>query len=491
MKRLLLHTGCVPLLLLLLLPSCSWEKIEPTPPGPPDVQTRALTVTLNNDGDQDKQEDIHTVRFIVFDKASSGYPLLDVNELLSIEETQKTATGFQATLRVKVGDDKMVVAIINEPSTLKGKLDAVETISALEAQVFDFADVLNANHSALLDGQYMPMTGVKRGITVTESHTAQSPARTSMTVERVLARVDIYLKAAAGVTAVLFPASRISLLDTYDKGYLAVGTAADGTRYQTGSMAVNNFGRMLTVDASDLLDHDLPEGVLPQYATWSPLGTAVFTETSSIQRACSFYVLERTCTGIPDDKLKIRFENIMSNSILKTKTLALEAVTPSGGGSSQSLEIIKRNNVYEIIGTIKGNDITFDHLIVPWKDVEQGVIIDPQYYLKVSQDNVVLFGDGVWETVMAETNYDRSDRGFPAGIYLSSVKYYDQSGNLLDSGSYLRDWVEYSLIGTEGDLTLGVKAKVLNAYSFFEGCYVVFEFTAGNLTKQVKVTYSA
>ena len=470
MRRLLLHTGCVSLLLLFLFPACSWEKVEPTPPGPPDVQTRALTVTLNNDGNEDKKEDIHTVRFIVFDRASSGYPLLDVNELIDIKETQKTATGFQATLGVKVGDDKMVIAVINEPLALKGKLDVVETIAALEALMFEFADVLNASHSALLEGKYMPMTGVKRDITVTEAHTAQSPARASMTVERVLARIDIYLKAASGVVAKLTDASRISVLETYNKGYLAVGTADDETRYQADDQ--KNVGRMLTVAASELLDHDLPEGQAPQYASWTSPGTVTLTTTKPEAPVCSFYVAERTCTGTPDDKLKIRFENLFSGETSKTKTLTLDYATPKDGGTSQALEIIKRNNVYEIVGTVLSNDIRFEHLIVPWKEVKAGIIIDPQYYLKVSRDNVVLFGDSDWQTVTAETDYDRDDRGFPAGIYLKSVKFYDQNGNLLDDNDNLALWLDYLLIGSEGDLNLGIQVKVLNAYPFFEGCYV-------------------
>lgn len=491
MKK-LLHIFWMPLTLAITLSSCSWEE-EVVPPVDPDIQTRALTVSLNDDGEEGKRETVNTVRLIVFDNASTGNPTLDTNERIDISESNKTATGFDVTVKVKVDADKMVVAVVNEPSALQTQLGMVRSVPELESIMYDFGNILNANHTGFRVGQYMPMTGVKRGLVVAQSNTSQNPARTTMTVERAFARIDIYLKAAPGVTAHLIDNyTRISVLETYDKGYLAVGTQADGTRYQTGSAAANNFGRLLTVPASELLDHNLPEDNEPQYATWVSYGGTTLTEARPSVPTCSFYVPERTCTGVPSDKLKIRFDGIYDEdtSDFKFATFTLSEAIPQGGSQSQALEAIKRNNVYEIIGTVKGAEVTFDHFVVPWIPVGVGAIIDPQYFLRVSQDQVSLLSTGSPVTITAETDYDRDDRGFPAGIRLGAVTFYDGGGNALADSHVKAGWMAAPQVSNPGGLFSNVTFSIAYANnSLFMDCYALVELKAGNLTKIIKVKY--
>lgn len=79
----------------------------------------------------------------------------------------------------------------------------------------------------------IPMSGVKRKIVVEENVTANE----KITIERAVARVELWLKKADEIAFARLSTSmnsRVLLENTYGKGYLVTGTEADKTRFQTG-----------------------------------------------------------------------------------------------------------------------------------------------------------------------------------------------------------------------------------------------------------------
>ena len=87
--------------------------------------TRAqLSISLVDDGDADRQEEIKTIRFVVFSNAS-GDVKLNVNELIRLD-TPGTATDITAqVLKVTPDDDMIVMVVANEPQGLTYALNSV------------------------------------------------------------------------------------------------------------------------------------------------------------------------------------------------------------------------------------------------------------------------------------------------------------------------------------------------------------------------------
>ena len=450
----------------LLLCSCVQE--TGTEPDPVVQQQYAqMRVDINNESSlsDDYREVIQTVRIIVFNNASTN-PKLDVNTLNTV--TAAAGTSVSMDLRVTANDDKMIVAIINEPSQMSGILSAVTHPSVIEDLDYDFAHLFNTNHTAMLSGTYMPMTGVKRGVSVNSTHTAANPMAVSMTVERIVARVDVYLMKSNMTNVVqLTSSTAIRFKNTYTKGYFAAGTAADGTRYQTGGLASQNFGRMMTVGA--------------QYFTavsWSPASTVTLGTVQPTAPTCSFYTPERTCSASNNaDKLALEFSDINIVGIGARHGEALiyrMSVLPSGV-TDPLLTEIKRNNVYAIIGTVKSQEMSFEAQVLAWNDDDLSSDINNVYFLDVSKNESIIERVVGTDRFVVKTDY-------PGGW--SAVLYNDPAGLVPVSPS---GWMTLSAMnggavtsGTEVIITLGSGANV------GESRYI--KFTAGRKTLTIKVT---
>ena len=115
MRKKLLHIICLASTILLF--SCSRDAADELP-----VLTRAqLSINLMNNGDADQQEEISSMRFIVFGSTPGGVRL-DVNEHILLG-TPETATDIDAQLlKVTSSNDILVVVIANEPQSLTSKL---------------------------------------------------------------------------------------------------------------------------------------------------------------------------------------------------------------------------------------------------------------------------------------------------------------------------------------------------------------------------------
>ena len=425
----------------------------------------------------DEHDFVRTVRFVVFDDASVT-PTLDINELVTLGEGERDATRFKTTLDVKTNPDKMLVVIVNEPQVMTNTLDAVIFPEQLEEILFQMNDAFGFDHvQPLMSG--IPMSGVKRKIVVEKNVSANEV----ITIERVVARVELWLKKTDEIVFARLSTSmnsRVFLENTYGRGYLVTGTETDRTRFQTGLDIENNFGYM-----------QIPSSGF-EHVVWNYRGVNVLELSNSPQLICVFYTPERTYEVSDDrNKLFLDIRGITSPDGERGTRTALTEFTPKGGGTPRVLTEIRRNNVYRIIGTVKEKTVQFEQAVLPWTEAGQGTIIDPQYYLRVSRDvlHVGLAGDAV--TISVETNYNRGDRGFPKGVRLGEISYYDKDNHPLEATAGGRDWLAVNMSGVDGDLSRNIEfiAKT-SLNSVPAGYYALVEIKAGNLIKIIRVTRS-
>lgn len=379
---------------------------------------------------------------------------------------------------MKTNPDKMLVVVVNEPQVMTSVLNAVIAPEQLEEMLFRMDDTFSFDHvQPLMSG--IPMSGVKRKIVVEENVTTNE----KITIERAVARVELWLKKADEIAFARLSTSmnsRVLLENTYGKGYLVTGTEADKTRFQTGLEIENNFGYIQTPTSGF------------EHVIWNYRDANVLELSDAPQRICMFYTPERTYEVADDrNKLFLDIRGLSSPEGERGIRTALTEFIPEGGSSPRVITEIRRNNIYRIIGTVKEKTVQFEQAVLPWTEVEQGTIIDPQYYLRVSRDvlHVGRVGDVV--SISVETNYNRSDRGFPKGVRLGEISYYDKDDRPLETTAGGRDWLVVNMSGTDGDLSRNAEfiAKA-SLGSVPAGYYALVEIKAGNLIKIIRVTRS-
>ncbi|MCD7901969.1 MAG: hypothetical protein LUH22_19590 [Bacteroides sp.] len=443
----------------------------------PPTHTRAdMTIEVVANGVL-KDDSVRTARFIVFDNASTS-PSLDINQKITLDKNKQDAKKFKSIFKVSSNPDKMVVVILNEPQAVSGLLNNMTSPLGLEDLTFEMAQAFTANHTEPLSTG-LPMTGAVRGVTITPEN---DPAKNviSMTVERAVARVEVWLKKADDLREAEVNTSTVMTLSrTHNLGYLVAGTKNDKTRYQTGADEINNLGHMLTVDNPS------------EIVTWNYTGSSPqqINDDGTATLVCAFYTPERTCSDASgDDKLKLTLEGIQTTGKVKSGETLLDQFT-SESGITQDLDTIKRNNVYRIIGNLKNDVMDFGCRVVQWKEAQEVIIIDPQYFLNVSTDQVFLGNETKFIT--AVTNYNIDNRGFPKGLQLSDeIKYYAPDNTEMDSNDGDRyGWMAIDRNGNNGDENLIIffrPIKIITPNN--TGCYAVVELKAGNLTKRIKIT---
>lgn len=341
----------------------------------PDHRSQAMEIIIDNSGPEGSKEKVRTVRFIVFDNVSTARPELDLNEFKAV--TEEEGTGFSTLLEVKANPDKMVIAIVNEPSVLTNQLNTVSWPRELEDITYSLGDVfstVNVNHY-ILGNSAIPMTGVKRDIEVTEANTENNPARVSMTVERTVSRVDLYLRALPDTQiAIQSGSSYMILSNTCSAGFLVAGTEADGTRDWNNPYNPYNFGH-------------LQPGTILHIDMWLPQTSQTVNLTDQYTHFISFYTAERTSDKANDaDKLILKWQGLGERS----GTYVLKEFTQEGsGGPPEPLNIIKRNNVYKILGSITNTGIDFTATVTDWQSLPIDPEIEKPYFLSLSRTEVI------------------------------------------------------------------------------------------------------
>lgn len=335
----LLHIIYLPFIFLLFSCSNAVDDLLPL--------TRAqLSINLLNEGDLERQEEIKTIRFIVFNHAS-GVARLDVNKRVVLY-TPGTATDITAQLLKVVPDnDIMVIVIVNEPQSLISELDGIGNLGALQEIDYNIAGILNSD-GEIISSTGMPMTGVIRGISVAPDETKT----VKMVIERAVARVDIFLEATDGgaVTGYTAGSSSVTLHSFTRNSYFVMGNEANGTRDNADPS--KNYGKVMEdVPVSDLLAE-----------TWTAAATETWSYSSvtgAVNRKllCSFYAAERIFKSDYSDRLAVSMTNILKGppditGITEKVIETIIKVDDSGTPVAQPFTEIRRNNVYQIVAKV-------------------------------------------------------------------------------------------------------------------------------------------
>jgi len=328
------------LILAIALVSCDKNDIDLP------VTTRAgLNVNLVDDTDKDRQEKINTVRFIIFDNASSVEPELDKN-IYSEVSSPGTATDIKINeIEVTPNDDKLVVVIINEPEILKTELDGISNMLSLENITYDIAGILNGDGQEIEATTGMPMVGVK-WVAVANGNTET----VKMVVERAVARVDVYLavrKDSAHEIGYVkqtgdTEASTITLYNLSYNSYFVMGNEDNGTRDNTESS--KNYGKVMS-NVSDLVQRPW---TATEDVTWK-YSSEVGAENQRL--LCSFYTAERIFRSDYSDRLAISMSNFKKASLsvdMEEKVIEKIAKKTSGESTTVDFTEIRRNNVYTV-----------------------------------------------------------------------------------------------------------------------------------------------
>ena len=324
--------------------------------GKADGKRGVLTVTVPNPSVGEETEKITSVRFIVYDDATTS-PKIDINELKYV--TPKDGASLVANLVVKQNSDKAVVVIVNEPGVLSASLASISNLSQCEEVEFMLADFLT-NNNTVLGASGIPMTGIYKNLSIDENDTESSPKNISIPVERSIARVDIYMQRdPADITsATLTTSTTISLKRAYNKGYLITGIdkTVDYTRI---------FGKAApTIPALAL---DAPAASM----TWAPTGTVTLPSKASNAplKVVSFYLPERTC-ALATDKLVLQFDNITIGGIgPRNAEVVLNEIVNKKNGTTQVWNSIDRNNVHELLVTVTGKNTDILAYVSDWNEV--------------------------------------------------------------------------------------------------------------------------
>ena len=324
----------------------SLKELQPAVPETRGLMEVDVTENLGSSADRMK-----TVRFFVFENISSGTPVLELNQRFDIPApAEGEASKFKIVLelKMKVGqtNEKMVVAVVNEPTEMTTGLEAVSDYSGLENATLDFSHFLNDEQTGLKDEKAMPMTGVIWTDKVFPTVAEAEADPVHMSVLRAVGRVDVYVRQESGLGLTLEAGTRFSLRNSYDREYLV---------RHTGS---RSFGKIQTVTS----------GFHTGSVTFSDSDGLQLPEIQAGEKGrlvASFYTAERTCTAASNaDKLEVGIDIVTHEGAPRTGTVVVDRFNKEG--VKTDVFEITRNNIYEIIATVGTNGITA--FVQDWND---------------------------------------------------------------------------------------------------------------------------
>lgn len=355
-------------ILFMLLASCSWEDgVGPGVVDPVNPAIRAGFITMQVRGehgsDFELTDDIKTIRFIVFGDVNAE-PRAEVNEFHPVTSASR-AGALTAVLEVWP-TDKLVVAIANEPDTLRTALNGVGTLSELEALELAMGSIVTPDHRSLKPGVMMPMSGAvwtaKADVRATADAAKANPLELGL--DRHLARVDVYLTTEITGGADLMPGSTITLRNTF--------TRAPFVRHK--DTRGNEFGRIQTV----------PDG---EFTTRGWSGTSLISEGTDPVYICSFYTPERLCPTNPP-----------------TVDIALK--TPHGDKNASielDIDAVNRNNRYIVLGKVR-RTIYVGLEVMEWNEGLERFPLG-QYFLTVDRSTLRFPSGGGTGRIVIDTNH--------------------------------------------------------------------------------------
>lgn len=339
----------ITILVLLFFCSCTHKPTDTG--GEPSVNFMQVEIEENG---ANNAERIKTIRFIVFTGLSSD-PVAEVNRLYSEEDfVAEQLSGEKAASRVRIvlevgrrsgrANDKLVVAIVNEPATMTSALNDVTAPGQLETLELAMSDFVTNDHLALLPDVPIPMSGaVWTGSDDIYPSVEQAADNTvEIGLSRAVARVDVYMNASAADGIRIGAGSTVTLDNTCDKSYYI--------RHVDDMEHV--LGNIQTASPDDLT-----------HRSWTMAGGQKDIPHGEAVHICSFYTPERYCVS---DKLKLRVGIVTSEGAPRSGTFTLDRAVENATQIEKPIDVIRRNNIYRVTATIGENGITA--MVNDWAD---------------------------------------------------------------------------------------------------------------------------
>lgn len=342
MKSAYIQRTILALALISIFTACR-EEGESDPPGVAARGMMEIEVVEKNGESVDR---IGSIRFFVFDNPSSA-PVLEINRLygegdfnfnqtVGNNEISRLCVTFEVNCRQGSNNNKLVVAVVNEPPSLSDLLDQVALPSDLGGLSLNFAEFLNAGHNNLKDDAALPMTAavITDKVYPTEQQANNDPVE--MYLERSVARVEVYLKRGTDVGAdvMLATGTNVVLGNTYDRGCFLYHPLGGGY----------TLGRIPTIVT----------GFMSKTWTLATGGADISAKTP----LCSFYTPERTCVASDNaDKLLLEFNVVTSEGAVRKGVTSI-AKASNENQQEKDIDALRRNNIYRITARIDANEIT-------------------------------------------------------------------------------------------------------------------------------------
>lgn len=359
----------------------------------PDEVQMAINITTRTTNDPEvlnvNETRISRIRVYIFDGTS-----LDKMYYWTLTETN----GFYATpvFTVKAATGKSLYAIVNEPTDMNTRaiLESVDHPNDLIDVQYQIADYLTtqANVPEYTTDYCLPMYGEVKGIDVSKGMTQTR----NMTVDRAVARVDVYMRKEAGnKEEVLIP-----------NGLMVTGGAETG---YISPAKVGNYASS-TIDITREAVKSIPE------------------ETSTKDKgilAYSFYLPEMECK---DRKLNLKLDGYDS--------IDLGGDSDNSGGAV--LEKLERNHVYQLLCRFKTKMPALDInlTVCPWIALEPN--IDKIYgdihitncFIVPPGGRVHIPMDGVYKAWARLDEFEHAP--IPDGEVMVEVLWQDEIGVMTD-----------------------------------------------------------
>ena len=323
MKIRLLHIMCLAFTVLLFSCNRDADVLDEMLP----ITRTQLDIGLIDSGDEEQQEEIKSIRFIVFSNAS-GDVKLNVNKRV-ILDTPGTAKDIAA-----------------QYLEVTPKLNDVTSSWTLRDLDYDIATILDGGQINSTTG--MPMVGVIRDISVASDETKS----VEMVIERAVARVDVFLEAIDGgaVTGYTAGSTSVTLHNLSNDSYFVMGNVDNGTRDNANPS--KNYGKV---------KEDVPESdLLP--STWTATASETWAYSSAAgaknrKLLCSFYTAERIFKSDYSDRLAVSMANVPKgpSGVTGITEKVIETITKvddKGSPTAQPFTEIRRNNVYQITARV-------------------------------------------------------------------------------------------------------------------------------------------
>lgn len=309
-----------------------------------------ISVSATQSADPSSSDAIKTIRFIVFDYASSR-PTLEVNELKDVTGASEISVTIGVTKHAT--NDKLLLTIANEPASMTSALNALSgttAYSTLASLEVNFLQFLDTDLQTFLSDVKMPMTAaVWTDMVYANQQDAESNS-VHVSLQRVAARVDVYAKTESTTAIQLNAGSSVELINTSSKGNFA--------RHTLNAAPITTFGSIPTSTQSAL-----------STSTWSLDTSSSIPLNQSEELLCSFYTSERTCSAADNiDKLKLSLTMAIDGEIAPRSGVFTLTEFTDESSMRQDIESILRNQIYKITLTLKDGSILSTTLVQDWNE---------------------------------------------------------------------------------------------------------------------------